>query len=178
MNDWIGTPKPVVSSAPPWPRDWRIWWDPRAPHQQGDPAVPPTIDPMPPQVSQNPPQFSGTGCAGGQIQLELEPGGYDTWFMTDANGNWTWTPIQPLPPGDYCVRVRQRCPETADGDSSDWSDWTAPVCFSIITIVQTIDFEAKDLRYDSVNGWPVRGVLRYNINGVWTMGVLRHEVQP
>jgi len=189
LSDWIGNKWPVTSSAPPWPRDWRIWWDPRAPHGKGAPAAPPTIDAMPPQMSQNPPQFTGTGCPGGQIQLELEPDNYDTWFMTDGNGNWTWTPVRPLPPGDYCVRVRQRCPEppppAGDGNSSGWSEWTDPVCFSLITIEQTIDFEAKELRYDSVDGgvtkvgnWPVRGVLRYNINGTWVMGVLRHTKLP
>lgn len=181
MSDWIGTPKPVRSSAPPWPRDWRIWWDPRAPHGTGSPAVPPTLNPVPPQTPDIPPQFAGTGCAGGQVQLEIEPGGYDVWFMTDASGNWTWSPVEPLPEGDYCVRVRQRCPETADSDSSLWSEWTDTECFTVAEVpvlVQTIDFEANDLRYDSPAGWPVRGVLRYNINGEWVMGVLRHVSDP
>jgi hypothetical protein len=184
LSDWIGTSHPVTSSAPPWPRDWRIWWDPRAPHDKGTPAIPPTIDPISPTTPEVPPTITGTGCPNGQIQLELEPGGYDVWFMAGADGNWTWTPVRPLPPGNYCARVRQRCLEE-DGNSSAWSDWTEPECFLVGeggpepgVPPQTIDFEAKNLRYDAPTAFSVRGTLAYNIDGVWTYGVLRRVDDP
>lgn len=171
-DDWIGVSKPVISSAPPWPSDWRISWDPRAPHGKSNKADPPTLNPVPPSTPDAPITITGTGCPGGQVQLELKPGGYSVWFMVDASGTWTWTSSAPLPLGDYCARARQRCPAPDSG----WSDWTAEECFSVIEITQTIDFEAKDLRYDSVNNWNVRGTLAFKINGVWTYGVLKRVV--
>lgn len=170
MNDWIGTPKGVTSSAPPWPRHWRKWWDPRAPQGKSNQASPPTLNPIPP-YPQEPIEISGTGCPGGQIWIHVEPGSYDAWVMVDEDGNWTWQAEQPFPEGDYCVTVQQRCPAPDDA----WSELADPACFSTGEAGQTVDIYSKGLRFASQGGWPVRGTLAYNINGTWVYGVLRHN---
>jgi hypothetical protein len=167
-NQW----RAVTSSAPPWPRDWRIWWDPKAPHGSGSGASQkPTIDPIPPVLPENPPTITGTGKPGCQIWLVIKPGGSSVYATVNPDGTWSFTPDDALPPGDYCVEAKQRCP-----DPGTWSE-AAKECFSVVEVDQTIDFETKGLRFDSVNDWRVQGTIAYKINGTWVHGVLRRAVE-
>lgn len=178
MSDWIGTPTPPVTSAPPWPRAWRIWWDPKAPHGSGEPSEAPTIDPFPPVLPENPPTVTGTGSPGCQIWITFSPtlSGANGWVMVDPDGTWSYTPPVEFPPGEYCAQAKQRC---TDVEETVVFTWSPPVeeCFTVEAIDQIVDFEAKHLRFESVNGWPVYGTMAYRINGTWVYGVLRRAVE-
>ncbi|WP_139320435.1 Ig-like domain-containing protein [Saccharomonospora sp. CUA-673] len=81
------------------------------------------------QVNNPTPEISGTGEPGATVEVIIDGESVGT-APVDENGNWTFTPSEPLPDGDHTIEVIQTDPA---GNPSDPT-----------TIDITVDTEAPD----------------------------------